>query len=360
MSDVENVAGASVTAAREGHAKASTPQRDGRSRGARILRARPDRWASRSGLLIAWVAEICIFALVEPDSFLRLASFKQLASSQADLVMLSLAVIPTLAVSEIDLSVASVMALTATLYGQLNGVDHLGMAPTLIICLAAAAATGVVSGFITVYLDVRGIIVSLGMGTFVLGITSLVSKSLTVGGISAGLGNVVNHQFGGVSAAFFIALAMAILLWYVLRHTPGGRSMLFLGFNRDVARLSGIPQGRIRFGSFVLGAVIAGLAGIVSIGVAGGADPTSFQPLLLPAFAATFLGTLTFTPGQVNPLGNVVALYFLATGIFGIELLGVGNWINNAFYGGALVAIVALSGVVNKLGASTRTGANQK
>ena len=307
-------------------------------------------WASKSSLLIAWVVEILIFTAIEPGTFLRAATFRQLASSQAQLVILSLAVVPTLAVAEIDLSVASVMALTATLYGQLNGVDRWPTAAALVLCIAASALTGAISGFVTVFLNVRGIIVTLGMGTFVLGITSFISHSLTVGGISAGLGSAVNYNILGIRAAFFMALALAICIWYLLRHTATGRSMLFLGLNREVARLSGIAAGRIRFFSFILGAIIAGIAGIVAIGVAGGADPSSFQPYLLPSFAATFLGTLTFSPGRVHPIGNVVALYFLATGIYGIELLGVGNWINDAFYGGALVAIVALSGVVNKVG----------
>lgn len=306
------------------------------------------RWAPKSSLIVAWIIAVLIFGAVEPDAFLRISTFQQLASSQADLVVLSLAVIPTLAVSEIDLSVASVMALTATLYGQLNGVDKWPLAVTLIVCIVAAALAGAISGFVTVFLNVRGIIVTLGMGTFLLGITSYVSHSLTVGGITAGLGDVVNYQILGIRSAFYMAIALAVCIWYLLTHTPLGRAMLFLGFNREVARLSGIPEGSIRFLSFVLGSVIAGFAGIIAIGVAGGADPSSFQPFLLPAFAATFLGTLTFTPGRVHPIGNIVALYFLATGIYGIELLGVGNWINDAFYGGALVAIVALSGAVAK------------
>ena len=305
---------------------------------------------SRYGLLFAWAVLIAIFAILAPDTFFTLASFKQLARSQAALAILALAVVPTLTVAEIDLSVAAVMALAATVYGQLNGVNHWEPLPSLLIALLASAATGLVSGLITVFLKVQGLIVTLGMGTLVLGITLRVSDSLTVGGISPILGQIVNSKLWGINLAFFYAVIIALLLWFLLRHTAPGRSMLFLGFNREVARLSGINGNLLRLVSFVLGALIAGVAGVVSIGIAGGADPTSFQPLLLPAFAATFLGTLVFTPGQVNPLGSVVSLYFLATGIYGIQLLGAGTWVSNAFYGGALVIIIALSGLANNYG----------
>lgn len=313
--------------------------------------------ASRYGLLLAWAVEIVIFGLAEPGSFLTVSSFQQLASSQAHLVMLSLAVVPTLAVAEIDLSIASVMAMSATVFGQLNGVDHWNLWGALALTLAGCLLIGAVNGAITVYLRVRGIVVTLGMGTLALGVALEVSNNLTVGGISPGLQKAVSTRLLGISVAFYVALVVAVVLWYLLRHTPAGRSMLFIGFNREVSRLSGIPVSRLRLTGFVLSSGLAGVAGIVAIGVAGGADPTSFSPLLLPAFAATFLGTLIFTPGRVNPLGNVVALYFLATGIFGIELLGVGTWINDVFYGGALVVIIAMSGLSDILGLKYRKGA---
>lgn len=315
-------------------------------------------FVAKYGIIIAWIVEIAIFAMIEPSSFFTASNFREIASSQADLVILALAVVPTLAVGEVDLSIASVMALSATLFGRLNGVDHISVALSLLVALAASLLTGLISGLITVYLRVRGIIVTLGMGTFVLGMTVEVSHSLTVGGISLAVQKAMNHQLFGISLAFYYAFIMVLICWYLFRHTPAGRWMLFLGFNREVARLSGINVSRLRVVGFVLGSLIAGFAGIVAIGIAGGADPSSFQPLLLPAFAATFLGSLIFTPGRVNSFGSMVALYFLATGVVGIQLLGVGSWIDDAFYGGALVITVALSGMSELLGLRVRKGAS--
>lgn len=307
-------------------------------------------WVGRYGVVIAWVIEIAVFGILEPHTFLTVRNFKELASSQADLLILSLAVVPSLAVGEIDLSIAAVMALAATLVGQLNGVDHWSLGAALVVAMFSSLLVGVINGVITVYLRVRGIIVTLGMGTLVLGVTLKVSHSLTVSGVSFGLQKAMNHLVGGISASFFYALIVAVAIWYFLRHTPAGRWMLFLGFNREVARLSGINVSRLRLLGFALSSSIAGFAGVVAIGVAGGADPSSFQPLLLPAFAATFLGSLIFTPGRVHSIGNVVALYFLATGIVGLELMGVGNWIDDVFYGAALVATLALSGLAEIIG----------
>ena len=305
-------------------------------------------------IVIAWLAEIAIFALVDRSSFFSLTNFKEIASSQADLAILSLSVVPTLAVGEIDLSVASVMALSATIFGEMNGIGKDSIWLSLLVALAASVATGLVSGIITVMLRVKGIVVTLGMGTLVLGIALEVSHSLTVTGISSAFQGAMNRPLGGISYTFYYALIITVILWYVFRHTPAGRHMLFLGFNREVARLSGIEVSRLRVVSFLIGSFIAGLAGIIAIGVAGGADPSSFQPELLPAFAAVFLGSLILTPGRINAFGTLIALYFLATGIVGIQLLGAGSWIDDAFYGAALVVTVALSGLAEILGLRVR------
>jgi len=74
----------------------------------------------------------------------------------------------------------------------------------------------------------------------------------------------------------------------------------------------------------------------------------SFWSFLLPAFAAAFLGSTTITPGRFNPWGTFIAVYFLATGITGLAILGVQTWVQNVFYGGALVIAVSASQVVKE------------
>ena len=81
-------------------------------------------------------------------------------------------------------------------------------------------------------------------------------------------------------------------------------------------------------------------------GTLDGADPSAGGTYLLPAFAAVFLGATTITPGRFNPWGTFIAVYFLGTGIAGLQLLGLASWIQPVFYGGALVIAVAFSQVM--------------
>ena len=80
----------------------------------------------------------------------------------------------------------------------------------------------------------------------------------------------------------------------------------------------------------------------------GSYDPSSSGGLLLPAFSAAFLGTAVIQPGQFNPLGMVVAVYFLATGILGLQILGYTGWVSHVFYGAALIVAVTASTLMRK------------
>jgi len=68
--------------------------------------------------------------------------------------------------------------------------------------------------------------------------------------------------------------------------------------------------------------------------------------------AAAFLGATTIMPGRFNPIGSIAAVYFLVTGITGLQLLGVETFVQQLFYGGALILAVALSQFARRRDAS--------
>jgi ribose transport system permease protein len=99
------------------------------------------------------------------------------------------------------------------------------------------------------------------------------------------------------------------------------------------------------FGVLAVGrpaAGVAAIAGIAYAGTNGTVDPTAGSALILPAYAAVFLGATAIKPGRINALGALIAVYFLATGTAGLELLGAQTYYQQIFYGAALVASVTI------------------
>ncbi|MDH6267502.1 ribose transport system permease protein [Rhizobium sp. SG_E_25_P2] len=308
------------------------------------------RWkkeVERFALVAAWLALVILFGALMPESFLSWRNFSTMFGSQAVLVVLTLAIIIPLTSGDFDLSGASSLTMSAMLIAVLNVKLGWPIVPVLAVALLSGMVVGAVNAVFVLYFRIHSLIVTLGVGTFVNGAVLWISDSQTISGVSMGLIEwvIINRLFG-VPLAFYYALLLAGVIWYALEFTIPGRKLLFVGRGREVSRLNGIAVDRVRATSFILSGLISAFAGMLYAGMTGSADPLSGLNLLLPAFAAAFLGATTLSPGRFNAFGAVIAVYFLVTGITGLTMLGAKAYVQNLFYGGALVIAVSLSQLV--------------
>jgi len=298
-------------------------------------------------LPFSWGIVVLVFGILRPTQFLTWSNFSTIFSSQAVLVVLSLGLLISLRTGDYDLSIASVMTMSSMMIAVLNGQHGMSIGLAVLLALAMGVAVGFLNGAFAILANIDPFIVTLGMSTLLQGIILWISNSAPVAGISDDLVNwVINDTFLGISYEFYYGIALCIVIWYVFEYTSIGRKLLFVGQSRDVAHLSGINIKRVRWGALVATGFSSAAAGVLYAGTSGAADPTAGLGLLLPAWAAAFLGATTITPGRFNPWGTVVAVYFLVTGITGLAIMGVQTFVQNLFYGAALIIAVTLSQLV--------------
>jgi ribose transport system permease protein len=303
----------------------------------------------RAALPLTWLAVIVLFSVLRPHTFSSTSNASSIMSSQAVLVVLALGVLAPLTVGDLDISAASVAGLSAMMIVILTANEHMNVVLAVVITLLCACFVGLVNGICSALLGLDTLIVTLATGSLVSGITAWISDNNTITGLAPVLVRiVVADHLWGVSLEFYYGLVLCVLVFYLLRYTPIGRRMLIVGQAREVARLSGINVVRVRVGSLVFCAGMAGLAGILYAGTSGSAEPAGGAELLLPAYAAAFLGATTITPGRFNSIGTFIAVYFLATGITGLQLLGAQNYVQQIFYGVALLLAVTVSILIKR------------
>ena len=308
---------------------------------------RKAREPERFALIGVWIALILFFVLVIPDTFPTLANLSNMLGSQAVLLILALGLIIPLRAGDYDLSIGSVLAMSAVTVAALNVNYGWSVWAAAIVAIFAGMLVGLFNGFIVTKFDINPFIVTLGMGTVIVGISYMISNTRTITGVDPALSEaVLAKPFFGIPVDFYYAMLLCVVVWYVFEYTAFGQRLLFIGQNRDVARLNGVPVSRSRLLGLTLSATIASLAGVVYVGTTGSADTTSGAGFLLPAFAAAFLGSTTIRIGRFNPWGTFIAVYFLVTGITGLQLMGFPQYVQYLFYGGALVIAVVLSKIV--------------
>lgn len=300
-------------------------------------------------LPLAWLTVIVLFSILETDTFFTWANAASILASQAVLVVVTLGLIVPLVAGDLDLSIGSVVGMSALIIAILNVQYGWNIWAAIVVALVAGMVVGLANGLLAVLLGIDSLIVTLGMSTLLAGVALWVSDANTIIGVDQTLIDVViSYRLFGIPLEFYYAIGFALVLWYVFAFTPLGQRLLVVGRNREVARLSGMRVSTLRIGALVTSALVAALGGVLIAGTSGSAGPTTGLDLLLPAFAAAFLGSTTIKPGRFNPWGTVIAVYFLVTGITGLQLLGLQSFVQNIFYGGALILAVSFSQIIRR------------
>jgi ribose transport system permease protein len=305
--------------------------------------------SARFSILVVWAALIIVYSVTEPTLFPRTGTYQTIFGSQQPLVFMTMALMCTIVVGEfVDLSVPAVFGFAATILPVLVVNHGWGVWPATIAAVIGAVLVGLVQGLLVVKLGVNVIVVTLGMSTLLEGLSLWMSDESTISGLPASFGKIATTDVGGLPIDFYYGLALVLVFAYILWATPLGRHMRFVGASREVSRLSGVRVDRIRLGSFIFAGLLSGIGGVIAAAALGGYDATTADSYLLPTFAAVFLSTAIFEPGRFNPLGTLVGIYFLATGILGLQLLGLQAWVSQVFYGGILVIAVTISTLLRR------------
>ncbi len=286
------------------------------------------------------------FSLALGGSFMSWNNLAGVLSTLAVSGIVSLGVLVPLAAGVFDVSVAGAMTLgaiaTAKIFVATNG--HLPIPLAILIVLAGALVVGAVNGWLVVHEGLDSFIATIGMGTLLLGVSEYVSGGVDLAIVNpAKFLNIGRTKFGQLPITVLYTLVIALVLWYVLGYTPLGRRIYATGAGREPARLSGVRTNRIIFGSFLVSALLAVLAGVVYVSNLGASPPDLGSAYLLPAFSAAFLGSTIIQPGRFNVPGLLIAMLIVGVGINGLQLLGVQFWIVDLFQGAALVIAVLLA-----------------
>ncbi|WP_411722569.1 ABC transporter permease [Mycetocola sp.] len=303
---------------------------------------------TRYALVLLWIIMLLILVALVPGDVSAFNAMRTVFSQITPVIFLALGVVITMSVGEFDLSFAGIFSISAVAVPSLAVLHGWPVGLAVVGALVIALILGAINAALIVGLGINSVVVTLGTWSVAGGLAFLLSRETTVSGLDRGLAAISTGRFLGLPHLFWYGLLLVAIVAYIMGATPIGRHMAFVGSNRAVAALAGIAVSRVRIGAYLASALLAGLAGIVISVGNGGFNPASAGAYLLPTFAAVFLGTVAVVPGRFNPIGMFIAAYFLITGVFGLQLLGLTGWVTEVFYGAALIVAVTVSHVLQR------------
>ncbi len=293
--------------------------------------------------LYLWAFFMILFWFWRPDNFMTISSFKIVSQENIVVGVLALAFLVPLTTATYDLAIGhyALMALVITNWIAKN--TELPQATGIVLGLGACLLGGIISGFVVVKLKVDSFIATLGMSQVIFAFVLYTSEQTISGALSESYKQVGAGFLFGLQRFVWYLLILAVVVWYVLEHTPLGRQMFATGGNPEAARLTGIRTDRLRWGALIASSVIGGFAGIVYSWKVGTYGQGNGPGWLFPAIAAVFFGASQIK-GRPNVWGALIALYALAWGVKGLQLVFTTvKWIEPLFQGVSLLAAVALA-----------------
>lgn len=301
-------------------------------------------------LILIWI----IFALWVPSTWFMWLTHRSVLNQNAILVVVALGLLIPLSAGVFDLSIAGSISASSVIVGW--GLTEGGWSPwmAIVIALVFGMLVGSLNGFLVVKIHIDSFIATLGMSSVLVAFAVWLSKNRSILGFPESFKSLTSAFAFGLNRTVLLALALAVTLWFVLEHTAVGRYLFATGGARDAARLAGVQTDRYIWGSLICSATFASLGGVLFASQFGSTQAQSGAPYLLPAFAAAFLGATQFKR-RFNVWGTVLAVFVLQSGVKGLQLAGVGTtWIENLFFGVALIVAVGFSSYQKRVYGGTR------
>lgn len=288
------------------------------------------------------------FSLVLPNTFATFDNFRVTLITQSVLVILAIGLTFSLAAGEFDFTFGPLAAFSGCLCGYLSSERGWPMIAACGVALVGCFLTGLVNAFFIVRVGLASLIVTLAVGMVIVGITLGFTGSNVMAPPPPGLSSLATGELFGLPYPVYLSFLVAAIAWFIYEHTPLGRYFYFVGEGRSAALLSGLPVNRVRATALVITATVSGIAGMIGFGRLGSADPNLGLTFLLPVTAAVFLGATAIRPGRFNAWGTVIAVYVLVVGVTGLQQLGADSWLENVFYGVALLTAVTFGAVLRR------------
>jgi rhamnose transport system substrate-binding protein len=267
------------------------------------------------------VGELVVFSFIGTN-FLSVANAFEVMRLSVEIGLLALALTPVITSGGIDLSVGSLMGLSAVVFGKLWRDGGVPVAWAAVLTLVLGALGGGLNGFLITRGRIPALIVTLGSFSLYRGLAE---------GLTGGVDNFTNfpqsflflgqgYSLGGIPAQLPILVVVAAGFWLLLHRTTIGRGLVAIGLAPEGARYAGLPVVRLLGLVYLLAGLVASLAAVVYVAHLGQAKADAGTGYELAAITAVVLGGTSIFGGRGSVPGTLLGLFAIAVLQNGLRL----------------------------------------
>ncbi|MDW3225340.1 MAG: ABC transporter permease [Paracoccaceae bacterium] len=315
-----------------------------------VPRSIPDRLHGRmhrvlrswETLLLAVAVAIFVLNSFASPYFLNAWNLSDATFNFTEKAMIAFAMALLIIAGEIDLSVASIIALASTAMGL--AVQHGAGTPELVVIgLTVGVLCGAFNAVFVTVLGLPSIVVTIGTMSLFRGISYIILGDGAFRGYPADFAWFgQGYVFWVITVEMVIFVLLAVLYGVLLHKTNFGRAVYAIGNNPTGALFSGIRVQRVKFMLFMLTGLMSGVAAICLTSRLGSTRPSIAQGMELEVVTMVVLGGVNILGGSGSIPGVVIAAFVMGLVTFGLGLLNVPGIVMSIFIGALLIGVIAL------------------
>ena len=301
--------------------------------------------ARETAILLVLLAVIAAATVKTPSFLFSNDSWRDLLLAPSLLLLLAVGQAVVIITRNVDLSVSSILGLTAYLTGRLF-TDNPGI-PIAVVVLAgvlAGAVLGAVNGVLVAVARVPALVITLGTLYIYRGIvlTWAGSDRINAGDMPRDFLRLGNRSILTIPILTIVALGVLVAVGYYLYAHRGGRELYAIGSDPDAAVLYGLPVTRRVITAFVLSGAIAGLAGVLFAARYGTVSSGAGTGIELQAVAAVVIGGVAIFGGSGTVWGAAIGAVLLVTINRALPILGIPDFWQRAVVGGLILTAIVV------------------
>lgn len=314
----------------------------------RILAAR------ETGILIALIAIVIVAATINPRFVTSADGWRDLLLTPSLVLLVAVGSAIVIITRSVDLSVGSVVGLTAYLTGRLF-IDIPGIHPVLVFVAGVllGAVLGLINGALVAFARVPALVITLGTMYIYRGINvswagsdRINASDLPSGFRALGTGSIGSGPFASIPYLTIIALiVLAAAAWY-LRNLRGGRELYAIGSDPAATELYGLPVTRRIIIAFVASGALSGFAGVLYAARYGTVASNAGSGWELEAIGAAVIGGVAIAGGVGTVWGAAIGAFLLLTINRALPIIGIDDFWQQAVVGALILGAIVLDRVL--------------
>jgi ribose transport system permease protein len=267
----------------------------------------------RGGLLtvIGLIFVLTIFGMIVSDRFGTASNAVNILEQSTALALVSLGQTLVIITGGIDLSVGSMVSLASVLLSGITNGDPAMMWVALITILAVGVFVGLINAGASIYLGVHPLIVTLGMGAILQGLTLLYTQT-PIGKMPKGFDELAYGRFLGLPIGAIFTIVIFVLTALFLRKVPLGRYIYATGDDAVGAQLMGLPRKKVLFVAYGFCGLMASVAAIFMVARLGAGQPYTGQNFTLTSITPVVVGGTLLSGGRGGVMGTLMGVYLVS------------------------------------------------